>query len=148
MGRGKRRFFIKFTKNFRPPFGAAAFVKRRQKTAKAPIYKDWKLWYFDIGSFPISHPLGPHGICCAAPFFTGKKPPVSRRFRSFPSSPPLAVHAAVQVRHLPLGRGEEALQLVLKGLIPRGRQGLWPAPARKRLGSGSGDRRRPGTGRM
>ena len=35
-----------------------------------------------------------------------------------------AVQAAVEIRHLPLGGGEELLELVLKGLVPGGGQRL------------------------
>ena len=68
MGRGNRRFFKRFTKFFRRTRQAAAFDKRSRKTAKLSIYKTWKTWYFDIGSFPISHPLGPHGVCPCGSF--------------------------------------------------------------------------------
>ena len=80
MGRGKRLFFKRFTKLFPAGGRTALFDKTRRKPAKLLIYKTWKTWYFDIGSFPISHPLGPHGVCCAAPFYAVKKPPVSGRF--------------------------------------------------------------------
>lgn len=45
-----------------------------------------------------------------------------------------AVQAAVEIRHLPLGGGEELLELVLKGLVPGGGQRLL------RPGSGVGVR--------
>lgn len=147
MGRGNRRFFKRFTKFFRRTRQAAAFDKRSRKTAKLSIYKTWKTWYFDIGSFPISHPLGPHGVCPCGSFLCHEENrPAPGGFRSFlsPSSPPFAVHAAVQIRHLPLGGGEEALQLVLKGLIPGRRQGLRPSPALELRRDGPGGRRRPG----
>lgn len=78
--------------------------------AKTPIYNEGKTCYFDIGSFPISHPLGPHAISRAAPFYFLKNQnenrlekggfhSVSFLFSSFSTA--LAVHAAVQVCHLP-----------------------------------------------
>lgn len=114
MGRGNRRFFKRFTNIFPCPPTPATFDKRRRKTAKPPIYKTWKTWYFDIGSFPISHPLGPHGACRrAAPFYAFRRdgaaasrspktqaaPPAPRRsrnlrsfclraFRAVPACPP------------------------------------------------------------
>jgi hypothetical protein len=46
------------------------FDKKSVSSAKAPIYKTASGWYDDFGSFPISHPFGPHSAArCAAPFY-------------------------------------------------------------------------------
>ena len=65
----------------------------------------------------------------------------SRRPNSLSSSTaaaPLAVDAAVQVSHLPLGGGEKLLELVLEGLVPGGGQGLLGRPVEIRPGLSRG----------
>ena len=121
---------------------AINFDKSSGKAAKPPIYKDKGQCYYDRGSFPISHPFGPHGESAGRLFFikNGRRE-ASRRPDSLSSSAaaaPLAVDAAVQVSHFPLGGGEELLELVLKGLVPGGGQGLLGRPVEIRPGLSHG----------
>ena len=107
--------------------------------------------YDDPGSFPISHPFGPHGESAGRLFFikNGRRE-ASRRPDSLSSSAaaaPLAVDAAVQVSHFPLGGGEELLELVLKGLVPGGRKRLLRCPGKIRPGLGRWPRSRGAAGR-
>ena len=72
-------------------------------------------------------------MCFAALFYEKWTAENTRRPNSLSSSAaaaPLAVDAAVQVGHLPLGGGEELLELVLKGLVPGRRQRLLRRPGK------------------